>query len=152
MTFYVQKTWEQELPLIFRIDMPDTMQFPVVQTPLAGIGIFIVEVAVGRESEETSRIDRYLFSDTDSALSAIKDIETVRISFLAPRYYDDDGAYSVSDIVEIYEGKDTYGQRATVLVCQNDQRYCICCDDNAEDELTNLQLIYCQKNNFQRQV
>ena len=141
MYFSIQKEWEAKSPLGLLSGGPEERSFPLVEISL-NLNIFLVDAEVGVE-DDCSVVSRFMFGDVVETLQFIdQDIFKNSSISLLSRRCDNDGEYSVSDLIETIEAKDDAGQMSHIYCCKDGKKYIDSSLASSEQELTDLKTIY----------
>ncbi len=141
MYFEIQKEWEIESPFDQLFEGPEKRRFPLVELS-HNFNVFIVDAEI-KEDENCTFVNRFMFGSIHDTLMFINQeiFKSICISLLSRRC-DNNGEYSVSDIIEIIEAKDEAGQISHIYCCKNGKRYIDSALANSEEELTSFKTVY----------
>ncbi len=141
MYFEIQKEWESESPIDKLFGGPEKRRFPLVELSL-NFNIFLVDAEVENE-DGCIFVNRFMFGSVHDTLQFIDQavFKGSCISLLSRRC-DNNGEYSVSDLMEIIEAKDEAGQMSHIYCCKDGKRYIDSSLASSEQELTDLKTVY----------
>ncbi len=141
MHFVAEKSWEVDSTIFDIFGGPETRRFPAMELSL-NINVLLVDISVEDQDGETVT-RRFFFTDLNNALNFVKQEGVVGSSIaLLTRRSVNDGSYSVSDVVEIYEARDEFEQLVYVYNCSDGRTYFGPLFGGSEGDLTDSMCIY----------
>ena len=141
MHFVAEKSWEIDSEIFKIFGGPETRRFPAMELSL-NLPVLLVDIAVEDEFGD-SLTRRFFFTETDNALNFVNQQGVVGGSIaLLSRRCDNEGDYSVSDVMEIYEATGEHGQPVHIYHCADGKKYFGPFFSGSEDELNSLTCVY----------
>lgn len=147
MYFQADNNWEMTSPMIKRLLGENLRHYGLIQLGF-NFHVVLLDVEVTGDDEIQST-ERFMFGDIKDALEFMKQdcFKSPRLSLMTRRC-DNDGYYSVADIIEVIRGYDSSEQPGYIYHVDGGREYLYSLGASSPDELQNKKTIYATTTNF----
>lgn len=145
MIFKLHSNWVRDK---YGIPESDSVRFNMMQRVL-NLGSFLVETETAHEEVGENNIitEQFFIATPEDTLEfiSVNKFESVNIAYLSRRS-DNEGSYSVSDVIKIFSAQDKDDRYAHIIECKDKRSYIVSCFVDSIEELKNIELIYFDSN------